>query len=134
MIHWIEPEHLHAAWYHVEPHLAKSVEQSNGDITLDEVKMRIMEGTWLLFLVTDEADNVLGCYVVSMYNRINARVAYIIAIAGDAIVKKDLFTQMILRLKELGATVIEGDVRPSVARLLTRLGFRNKSVRTHFEI
>ena len=78
-------------------------------------------------------DDVLVCYVVSIYNRINDRVAYIVAIAG-AIVKKDLFVQMIGCLKEQDITAIEGDVRPSVARLLNRLGFTNKSVKTYFKI
>jgi len=133
MIHLIPVDHVHAAWHLVEGHLEKSVAQSKGDVSLDEIKIRLLDGQWLLYLVTDETEDVLGCYVVQMYNRINARVAFIVAIAGS-VVKKELFIQMIVCLKELGATVIEGDVRPSVARLLNRLGFTNKSVKTYYEI
>jgi len=133
MIHQIPVDHIHAAWHLIEGHLEKSVAQSNGDVSLDEIKIRLLDGTWLLYLVTDETEDVLGCYVVQMYNRINDRVAFLVAIAGS-VVKKDLFTQMIVCLKEQGATCIEGDVRPSVARLLNRLGFTNKSVKTYFKI
>ena len=133
MIHLIPVEHTHAAWHLVEGHLEKSVAQSNGDVSLDEIKIRLLDGVWILFLVTDATDDTVGCYVVSIYNRINDRVAYIVAIAG-AIVKKDLFVQMIGCLKEQDITAIEGDVRTSVARLLNRLGFINKSVKTYFKI
>jgi hypothetical protein len=133
VIHLIPVEHTHAAWHLVEGHLEKSVAQSNGDVSLDEIKLKLLDGTWLLYLVTDDCEDVLGCYVVSIYNRINDRVAYIVAIAG-AIVKKDLFVQMIGCLKEQDITAIEGDVRTSVARLLNRLGFINKSVKTYFKI
>lgn len=133
MIYKIEPNDIHAAWHLVEGHLEKSVAQSNGDVSLDEIKIRLLDGVWILFLVTDATDDTVGCYVVSIYNRINDRVAYIVAIAG-AIVKKDLFVQMIGCLKEQDITAIEGDVRPSVARLLNRLGFTNKSVKTYFKI
>ena len=133
MIHLIPVDHIIGAWHLVEEHLEKSVAQSKGDVSLDEIKIRLLDGQWLLYLVTDETEDVLGCYVVQMYNRINARVAFIVAIAGS-VVKKELFIQMIVCLKELGATVIEGDVRPSVARLLNRLGFINKSVKTYYEI
>ena len=133
MIHLIPAQHCHAAWHLVEGHLEKSVAQSNGDVSLDEIKLKLLDGTWLLYLVTDDCEDVLGCYVVSIYNRINDRVAYIVAIAG-AIVKKDLFVQMIGCLKEQDITAIEGDVRTSVARLLNRLGFINKSVKTYFKI
>ena len=133
MIHLIPVDHVHAAWHLVEGHLEKSVAQSNGDVSLDEIKLKLLDGTWLLYLVTDDCEDVLGCYVVSIYNRINDRVAYIVAIAG-AIVKKDLFVQMIGCLKEQDITAIEGDVRISVARLLNRLGFTNKSVKTYFKI
>ncbi len=133
MIHLIPVDHVHAAWHLVEGHLEKSVAQSNGDVSLDEIKIKLLDGTWLLYLVTDDCEDVLGCYVVSMYNRINDRVAFLIAIAGS-VVKKDLFVEMISSLKEQGATCIEGDVRPSVARLLNRLDFTNKSVKTYFKI
>jgi len=105
MIHLIPVDHIHAAWHLVEGHLEKSVAQSKGDVSLDEIKIRLLDGQWLLYLVTDDVENVVGCYVVQMYNRINGRVAFIVAIAGS-VVKKELFIQMIVCLKELGATVI----------------------------
>lgn len=130
---WVPTEHIHAVWESVEGFLERSVQESHGDVDLMEIKTHLLNGTWSLLIAMDDL-KVIGAVVFQFYNRINDRVAFIIAFSGRWVTKPELFDQLKLKVKETGATSIEGDTRPSAAKLFRKLGFTTKSVKTHYEL
>ena len=121
-------EYVNQVWASVENFIAESVNFAVGEITLDETKYHVVNGNWILYIITDEENNVHGAVTVAFFNRIDNRVAFITNIGGRLLTEKDLFTQFSDLLRQNGATCIEGNVRDSLFRLWTRIGARKKSI------
>ena len=131
----VAPSHIHAVWPHIEYYIERSVSHSYGDVGLEEVKHRLLSGEWVLYVVIhDNSNMVVGAVVVTYYNRINDRVAYVAAIGGEFITNQGYFSQLCDVLKYSGATCIEGAVRESMSRLLSKLGFKRKSINIKFDL
>jgi hypothetical protein len=47
-------QHTAQTWPLVEEYLAESQAQSKGDYTLDQIKMYVLTGGWLLLVATDD--------------------------------------------------------------------------------
>lgn len=120
-------EFINQVWEEVEGFLERSVQHSYGELTLDEIKVRVLEGSWMLIVALDADDNVRGAATVSFCNRTDNRVAYVTSIGGKFLANLDTFSQFCDILRMNGATCIEGAVRESLMRLWARLGARKKS-------
>lgn len=114
-------------WPLVEEHIESARKHGQGDYTIDQVKMLVSMGQWLLMVVVDEEEKIHGAITSSFLNYPNDRVAFITFIGGKLIVAKETFDQMCNILKSNGATKIQGAVRPSIARLWSRFGFQHKT-------
>lgn len=126
---------IHSVWPHVEYYIEKSIDHSQGNVELVELKHRLLIGEWVLYVVVHDLTNlVVGAVVVSYYNRINDRVAYVVAIGGEFITNESYFSQLREILKLSGATCIQGSVRESMSRLLGKLGFQRKSINVEFDL
>jgi hypothetical protein len=110
----------------VEEHLAKSQTHAKGDYTLDQIKMYVLTGGWLLLVGTDDAAKIQGAMTVEFQNRPNHRVAFITGAGGKSIINDETFKQLEGICRVNGATAIECAARDSVARLLDRFGFKDK--------
>jgi hypothetical protein len=121
-------EYVNQIWASVKKFIEESISFAEGEITLDETKYHVISGNWVLYIVTDEENNVHGAVTVAFYNRTDNRVAFITNIGGRLITDKDLFAQFSDLLRQNGATCIEGNVRDSLFRLWTRIGARKKSI------
>jgi hypothetical protein len=120
-------QYVNIVWPKVEKFLADSVAYSDNELTLEEVKVYVVQGTWGLIVAVDEELNIHGAVTVHYFNRTDNRVAFVTNIGGKFIAKRDLFSQLSDILRENGATCIEGTVRDSLMRLWARLGARKKS-------
>lgn len=120
-------EFVNQVWEEVEGFLERSIQYSHGELTLEEVKMRVLDGTWLLVVAIDEADVVHGAATIFFFNRTDNRVAYVTSIGGKLLANLGTFSQFCDILRLHGATCIEGTVRESLMRLWARLGARKKS-------
>jgi hypothetical protein len=116
---------VNQAWLKVEKYISDSVAHSNGDFSVENVKVYLSSGQWLLIVFVDD-NEVKGALTVSFVNYPNDRVAFITAIGGKLISNKDTYRQLSEIVKSYGATTIQGTARPSVVRLWRRLGFREK--------
>lgn len=122
------PPHLVAQkWEEVAPFLEDALVYSGDDFSLEQVKVYLSIGQWILIGVWDE-ETLKGAMTVSFTNMPNDRVAFITAIGGKNITNGDTFQQFTAILRECGATKIQGSVRQSVARLWRRLGFQERSI------
>ena len=120
-------QYVNIVWPKVEKFLADSVAYSDNELTLEEVKVYVIQGAWALIIAIDEDHNIHGAVTVSYFNRTDNRVAFVTNIGGKFIAKRELFSQLSDILRENGATCVEGTVRDSLMRLWARLGARKKS-------
>lgn len=112
-------------WGQVSHFFVAAVTHAQGDYSLDHMQTMVCTGQWLLVVVT-EAEQIHGAIVVSVFNRPAARVGFVHALGGKGIVTDNTIMQFKALVAALGATEIEGAVRESVARLVRRVGLREK--------
>ena len=125
---WIPVEGIETFWSEVEPFIARSCEESLGDLPLIELKEKLLVGEWTLIVVYElDTAKIEGAVVVHIYNRVNDKVAFVTAIGGLFITNEYSFERLKELLRVFGATCIEGNVRDSVLKLLSKLGFEKKS-------
>jgi len=119
-------QHAAQTWPLVQDYLKSSQEYAQGDYSLDQIKMCVLTGQWLLLVATDEANKVHGAMTVEFQNRANHRVAFITNTGGKFIIDQSTFVQLENICRENGATSVECAARDSMAKLLSRFGFKDK--------
>jgi len=122
-IRYVEPDHAAETWPFVEEFIASAIPYGNDDYTLDQAKMFVCLGQWLLLVAVDEENKLHGAATIIFTNYPNSRIAFITFIGGKLISNQDTFKQMVAILKQRGATKIQGAARPAIARLWKRYGF-----------
>jgi len=123
------PTHFIAQiWEKVCPFVSNALEYAQDDYTVDQVKVYLSTGNWILIAVTNEKAEVVGALTVSFINFPNDRVAFVNTIGGKLISGQDTYNQLSNILKSFGATKVQGAARKSVARLWHRLGFKERYI------
>jgi hypothetical protein len=115
-------------WQKVSPFIANALEYAEDDYTVNQVKVYLSTGNWILIAVANEKEEVVGALTVSFINFPNDRVAFVNTIGGKLISGKGTYNQLSSILKSFGATKIQGAARKSVARLWHRLGFKERYI------
>lgn len=123
IIQYVSATHAAQSWAQVASHIEEALKYSNGDYTLDQMKLLVCTGQQQLLVAVDEDNNVHGAATISFINYPNDRVAFITAMGGKLITGKDTFPQLCRVLGLQGATKIQGAVRPSMAKLCKKYGF-----------
>ena len=117
---------VHQTWPKVESFIEASVLQSDvDDYTVDQIKQLCVQGQWVLLVAVEDGE-IWGAGTILFYNRPNDRVALVTSIGGRLISSSDTFAQLKKFAVSNGATMIEGAVRESIARLWKRYGFTEK--------
>ena len=121
-------ESIHLVWPDIEPFFIRSLKEGGvGEYTIDQLKLRVTDGTWHVIVWVDENNKICGAAAVQFFNKPNARVGFVTAISGRMLFSKNnCFEQLKIYMMANGATCIEGNVRASVARLWSRYGFTEK--------
>ena len=123
------PAHFVAqTWDKVSPFLANALKYAEDDYNIDQVKVYLSTGQWILIAITDEKEEVKGALTASFINLPNDRIAFITTIGGKLISSQDTYNQLKNILKLFGATKVQGATRKSVARLWQRLGFKERYI------
>ena len=133
-VRYVAVEHAAQTWPMVEHHIASALPYSHGDYSIDQIKLLVNMGQWLLMVAVDEQGVIHGAATSSFLNLPNDRVAFITSIGGKLISNKDTFNQMCGILKSRGATKVQGMARPSIARLWKRYGFNEISTLVEVKI
>ena len=126
-VKYVQKEHAAQMWPLVETYIESAMEHGYGDYTLDQVKLLVCMGQWLLMVAMDEDKNIHGAATASFMNYPNDRVGFITFIGGKLITNQETFKQMCDILKQRGATKVQGMARPAIARLWKRYGFNERS-------
>lgn len=127
-VQYVPQQYVAQLWPRVEEHIRAAMEHGHGDYTLDQIKLLVCVGQWLLLVVIDEEGNIHGAATSSFINYPNDRVAFITFVGGRLISNGDTFKEMCDILKSNGATKVQGYCRPSVVRLFKQYGFKERSV------
>ena len=115
-------------WPRVEKFIAAANEHAQDDYTLDQIKVYLSTGVWILLVAIDDNDEIHGAATVVFTNYPNDRVAFITFIGGKLVTNQDTFKQMSDIFKGYGATKIQGAAREAIARLWRRYGFKERHI------
>ena len=77
---FVPPEYTAQTWPRVEKFFLAALEYSHGDYTIEQIKLLVCMGQWLLVVAVDDENEVHGAATVSFINMPNDRVAYITSI------------------------------------------------------
>ena len=117
------PTHfVHQIWEKTSPFIANALEYAEDDYSVEQVKVYLSTGNWLLIAVVNELEEIVGALTVSFINFPNDRVAFINTIGGKLITGTDTYSQLKNILKSFGATKVQGYCRDSMVRLWQRFG------------
>lgn len=133
-VKYVPLDMVHRVWDVVVPFIEASNKYSSGELSTEEVKVRICDGTWTLIVAVDQEDRVHGAAVVHFFNRTDNRVAYVTCIGGRLLANTATFSQFCDLLRSYGASCLEGAARKSLTRLWVRLGAREKSINIQFTL
>ena len=99
------------------------------DLSFDQAKVFISNGSWYLLIATDEeAKTMNGAYTLAISNNPNDRVATIVTAGGAGLASQSCFNQVCEIAKSFGATKIQALARESAARLYQRVGLVDKAI------
>jgi hypothetical protein len=122
-IRTVGQQYINQTWHLVKGYIAESQKHGGGDYNTEHVKVYLTTGQWILIVAVDENNVIHGAMTITFNNYPNHRVAFITATGGRGIITRDTLKQLKEILKDLGATRIRSAVRPSMERLLYRVGF-----------
>ena len=133
-VRYVPTEYCAQSWANVEKYIKSSLEHGYGDYAIEQIRLLVNMGSWLLLVAVDENMEVHGAATVSFMNYPNDRVAFITQIGGKLISNQETFKQMVDILKNKGATKVQGMARPSIARLWKRFGFQERTTLVEVKI
>jgi hypothetical protein len=113
----VTPNNVYSVWGDVENYLNASINVSNNDITLEQLKLILARGEQTLLVSTDDKGNLNGAMTVEFQNLPNNRVMFITALGGNGIVNKDTFDQVEIWARMQGATKVNAWAQEAQARL-----------------
>ena len=116
-------QYINQTWDLIEKYIVESQQYGGGDYSSEHVKVYLTNGQWVLIVAVDEQNVIHGAMTITFNNYPNHRVAFITATGGKGIITKNSLQQLREILKSFGATKIRAAVRPSMERLLHRVGF-----------
>lgn len=119
---------IHQTWPLIDEYLEEALKWGEDDYTIEQVKVYITKGDWMLLIAVDEDKNIHGAAAVNIYNMPNDRVAFVVAIGGRLISSVETYAQLCALLKSFGATKLQGVARKSIARLWKRYGFKERYI------
>ncbi len=124
-IQHVPVDYVNQVWPRVADYIAAALEYQD-DYTVEHVKLRVVDGTWVLIIAVGDDDFIHGASAVNFINRPNDRVAFIVGMGGTLITSQETFLQFKDLLKLFGATYIEGASREAAARLWRKYGLDEK--------
>ena len=113
-------------WPLVEKFIAATEKFGGDDYSLEQIKMYVTLGHWILLVATDEDRQVNGAMTISFQSYPNDRVAFVTIAGGAGIVNEPVLDQLKAVLRDMGATKIQAGGRPAMVRLLESQGFTRR--------
>lgn len=121
----IHPNYIAQIWPLIDDMLNKCMKRSTGEITVEQMKAYLINGSYQLMLFIED-QKIVGTVILSWINYPNDRVMYANALAGKT--TKEHANMMFEWAKNNGATCVRGSAQEEVARLWRmKYGFKTIS-------
>lgn len=130
---YVPLEYATQTWPRVEKFVASALSHGHGDYTIEQAKLLVCMGSWLLIVMVDENNEIHGSATATFINYPNSRVGFITTVGGRLIANQQVFKELCDILKSRGATKIQGMGRPAIVRLWNSK-FGAKAISTLMEL
>jgi hypothetical protein len=122
----VNVEYITQIWSGVAPYIERALQYTD-DYSLDQVKVFLTTGAWLLLVAIDDMQQIHGVATVAFHNGVNDRTAIITTCGGRGIVNQDIFSQVCGIVRSIGATRVQVYTRDSAIRLYEKVGLTKKA-------
>jgi hypothetical protein len=113
----VAPNNIYGVWEDVKEYLNTSINVTNSDFTIDQLKLFLIRGEQTLLVSVNENNKLNGAMTIEFLNRPNDRVMFITALGGHGIVNDETFSQVETWAKMQGATKASALAQEAQARL-----------------
>jgi hypothetical protein len=135
MVQVVATAHVQQVWPSVAEYFEQAIAADGGDdYTLDQMRLMMATGSWLLLVGSDAEGIAVGAAAISFINYPNHRVAFVTAIGGRLGVDNNAVQQLAALCKQYGATKIQGYGRDSIVRLWERVGFTKRATLVEYSL
>ena len=118
------PESLDATWPVVGSLLDSAMSHSEGELNAEDVRQMVEDGHAFVLVIV-QAGEIVAAGAVEVVGYPRYKVANIIAVGGKRVfLRRDEFQWLCMVARDMGCTKVQTYCRPSMARLLERLGMR----------
>jgi hypothetical protein len=119
-------EYITQIWLAVAPYIERGLQYTD-DYSLDQVKVFLTTGTWILLVAVDDLQQIHGVATVAFHNGVNDRTAIITSLGGKGVVNQNIFDQVCRIVRGMGATRVQVYTRDSAIRLYEQVGLNKKA-------
>ena len=126
-------EYITQIWSAVAPYIERALQYTD-DYSLDQVKVFLTTGSWLLLVAVDDLQQIHGVATVAFHNGVNDRTAIITTLGGRQVVNQDIFDQVCRIVRGMGATRVQIYTRDSAIRLYEQVGLKKKATLMEIKI
>lgn len=120
----LNPAFLDQEWPKVSPMLDSGFMYSEGELDISQLRMLCARGDAFIMVCMAEGQ-IIGALALEIVQYPNFRAANVISAGGRGIYNAKYWEMLRAWLKDMGVSKVQGNCRPSVARLLKRMeGFR----------
>jgi hypothetical protein len=119
-------EYITQIWSGVAPYIERALQYTD-DYSLDQVKVFLTTGAWILLVAVDDLQQIHGVATVAFNNGVNDRTAIITTTGGRQVVNQDIFDQVCRIVRGMGATRVQVYTRDSATRLYEKVGLAKKA-------
>ena len=122
----VDASYITQIWSAVAPYIERALQYTD-DYNVDQVKVFLTTGSWLLLVAVDDLQQIHGVATVRYDNGVNDRTATITALGGRQVVNQEIFDQVCRIARNMGATRIQVYTRDSAMRLYEKVGLQKKA-------
>ena len=126
-------EYITQIWSAVAPYIERALQYTD-DYSLDQVKVFLTTGSWILLVAVDDLQQIHGVATVAFHNGVNDRTAIITTLGGRQVVNQDIFDQVCRIVRGMGATRVQVYTRDSAIRLYEQVGIKKKATLMEIKI
>jgi hypothetical protein len=116
----VSPIDVYNVWDIIKNHISFSIAAGLEDVSLDQYKMYILNGSHTLFVVVED-NNIIGAAIMNMVTSPNSKSLCISAWGGKSITVKEVTDQIEVYAKSQGVTKIIAYARDAQARLFNQV-------------
>jgi hypothetical protein len=128
IVRHIPQQFVAQSWPLVEEFISAAEKFNGGDHSIDHIKAYLAMGHWILVVAANEQGVIQGAATLSFSQYPNDRVAFITYMGGNMITNVEVLDQLKIVVRGMGATKIQGAVRPAMARLSQTCGFEERYI------